>query len=304
MNIRGILLSCFLVLAGVPLSVSAESEKEEISWQKASSEVDSLPFSQSYIDSLRDTLKCFTSILPLRVVDDYTVFYPETLVYTISWGPFVAGYVVLTTLYDSVTNTIHVGGRALSNNFVSTFYRMRDYVMSTVNIDGLYPVFFEQHLREGKKYRSEEYLLFDHARHRIHAKTHKNFKTVETKAPFVHDYLSALHFIRATRTLAPGDTFSEIIFVHSKVHSIFFSVSSSEEKKVEAGKFKCVVLTPRLAGEGRAFNKKDKLEIWISDDKRCIPVAIRSKIKFGSIDARLIWYNKQNQPNDIEKAEQ
>lgn len=280
---------------------SAYATEKEISWQKAASEVDSFPFTIEYVDSLRKTLRCFSPTLPLKVEDDYTVFYPETLVYKISWGPFNAGYVVLTTLYDSVTNTIKVGGKALSNNFVSAFYRMRDYVMSTIHIDGLYPVFFEQHLREGKRYRSEEYLLFDHAKRRVHVKTRKNFKTVETKVPFVHDYLSVLHHIRATRALAPGDTFSEVLFVHKKVHSIFFSVSASEEKIVPVGTFPCVVLKPRLVGNGRAFTKKDKLEIWMSKDKKQIPVAIRSKIKFGSIDARLIWYNRATAPT--EKAE-
>jgi hypothetical protein len=278
-------------------SLSADTasgkQEEEISWDKASTQVDSFPFSSAYIDSIRDTLDCPAPLFPLRVIKDYTAFAPETLVYTIAWGPFNAGYVILTTLYDSTTKTILVGGKALSNNFVGTFYKMRDYVISTIDAKGLYPLFFEQHLREGKKYKSNEYLLFDYEREKIYVKTRKKFKTIDSTGTFIHDYLSVLHLIRATRKLAPGDTFSERLFVHDKVHSIFFSVSASKPKECEAGKFPCVILTPRLAGEGRAFNKKDKLEIWISDDKRRIPVGIRSKIKFGSIDARLIWINKK-----------
>lgn len=280
-----IIISCVVCFAA--------ADKKEISWQTASHEVDSFPFPASYIDSLTDTLRCFPQILPLRVVNDYTIFYPETLVYTISWGPFNAGYVVLTTLYDTTTSTIKLGARALSNNFVSAFYRMRDYVLSTVHADGLYPVFFEQHLREGKRYRSEEYLLFDNAKHQIHVKTRKKFKTVKTDKKIIHDYLSVLHDIRATREMAPGDTFSEDLFVHSKVHSIFFQVKASKPKEVKVGTFNSVILVPRLVGEGRAFNKKDKLEIWISDDELRLPVAIRSKIKFGSIKAQLIWYSRK-----------
>lgn len=292
---RLLLVPVILIIAGILASACAETnnQAEEISWEKASTQVDSFLFSETYIDSVRDTLESPFPVFPLRVIPDYTVFAPETLVYTISWGPINAGYVILTTLHDSVNQIIHVGAKVLSNNFVSAFYRMRDYVMSSIDATGLYPLFFEQHLREGKKYRSNEYLLFDYERKKINVKSRKRFKTIDSIQPFVHDYLSALHYIRATKKLAPGDTFSERLFIHSKVHSIFFSVSASKPKEVEAGTFPSIILTPRLAGDGRAFNKKDKLEIWLTNDKWHTPVAIRSKIKFGAIDARLIWCNKK-----------
>jgi len=38
------------------------------------------------------------------------------------------------------------------------------------------------------------------------------------------------------------------------------------------------------------LNKRDKLEIWFSTDKRHLPVAIHSKIKFGAINLRLKRY--------------
>jgi len=100
-----------------------------------------------------------------------------------------------------------------------------------------------------------------------------------------------LYSIRSCRSLTPGDTFTERIFVSSKEYPMIFSVHESQAREVDAGSFPVVLLTPRLVGEGRAFNKHDKLEIWISNDRRHLPVVIRSKIKFGSINARLIWYN-------------
>ncbi|MBN1128520.1 MAG: DUF3108 domain-containing protein, partial [Chitinispirillaceae bacterium] len=48
------------------------------------------------------------------------------------------------------------------------------------------------------------------------------------------------------------------------------------------------VLEPKLVTEKGAFNKKDKLEVWFTDDKLKRPVLIKSKIKVGSITARLI----------------
>lgn len=270
---------------------SGETEVEELRWDEAARQVDSFPFSEGFIDSVRSHHKVsYTPGNPLRLISQGPFCAPETLVYKVSWGPFNAGYVVLATLYDSIGGVVRVGGKALSNNFISAFYRMRDYAVSTIDVKGSYPVFFEQHLREGKRFRADEYILFDPSAGKVHVQKRKTFKVVET-TPFIHDYLSVLYFIRSGRSLTPGDTFTERIFVSSREYPMVFSVHESEVREVDAGRFPVILLTPRLVGEGRAFNKHDKLEIWISNDRRRLPVVIRSKIKFGSINARLIWYN-------------
>lgn len=291
-----ILMWCGVMQFTICITATAAEKtqtQEEISWQKASAEVEGMLFTQIYRDSLRTALNCPIPAIPLRTIKTTSMFAPETLVYSIVWGPFSAGYVVLTTHYDATDNTIRVAAKALSNNFVSAFYKMRDYVQSTIDATGLYPLFFEQHLREGKKYRSNEFLLFDYEKKKVHVKTRRKFKTIDTKEPFIHDYLSVLYSLRAARKLKPGDTFTEQLFIHSKIHAIPFTVSASEPKTVDAGTFKSVLLVPKLAGEGRAFNKRDKLEIWLTDDQAHMPVAIRSKIQFGAIDAKLIWYNRK-----------
>lgn len=266
-------------------------ENQEIRWEEAAIEVDSFPFTDAFIDSVRNEHRTTVPVPPLRHLIDEEMFAAETLVYKVGWGPFNAGYVVLSTLYDRSNGIVRIGAKALSNNFVGAFYRMRDYVISTVDANGLYPLFFESHLREGRRYRADEYILFDQKEGKVHAQSRKKFKTHDAPQ-FLHDYLSVLHAIRCTRPLQPGDVFSEKLYVHKKVDSIVFKVKSSKPRKVAAGTFSCVVLAPKLVGEGRAFNKRDKLEIWISDDPRRIPVYIRSKIKFGAIRARLIWHNR------------
>ncbi|MBN1575767.1 MAG: DUF3108 domain-containing protein [Chitinispirillaceae bacterium] len=270
--------------------VADDTTQEELRWEEASVQVDSFPFTPLFIDSVRKHHKASIPEQPLRVLTEEPFCVPETLVYDVGWGPFQAGYVVLSTMYDSADGAIRVGGKALSNRFVSAFYRMRDYVISTIDARGLYPIFFEAHLREGKRYKANEYILFDNISGKVHIQSRKKFETKEAPS-FLHDYLSVLYAIRSNRSLAPGDTFSEWLFVDKKVHSMFFSVKASKPKEVDAGTFPCVLLIPRLVGEGRAFNKKDKLEVWFSDDRRRMPVAIRSKIKFGAINARLKWYN-------------
>ena len=270
-------------------TAAADTTQEEKRWEELAADVDSFAYSAAFVDSVRSVHNVPVPS-PLRELAREPFSVPETLVYKIGWGPFNAGYVVITTLYDPATGTVRIGGKALSNAVVGAFYRMRDYVISTVDQRGLYPLFFEQHLREGKRYKANEFFIFDHAAGKVLVQKRDKSEIKETP-PYTQDYMSMLYLIRSHHALAPGDTFSERLFINAKFHSMFFSVKSSNSREVEAGSFPCVLLVPQLVGDGRAFNKKDKLEIWMSDDPRRLPVAIKSKIKFGSIYARLIWYN-------------
>lgn len=270
-------------------TLAFSEEEDDIRWEDAAKEVDHLPYSRSFIDSIKQANKVTPHTKPLRHLENDGFIQKETLVYEIGWGPFKAGYVVLTVEPNQKNNTIRLGGKALSNNFVSAFYRMRDYVISTVDADGLYPLIFEQHLREGKKYKADGYILYDHIVGKVFVQE-KKFRELEAPA-FVHDYMSVLYYVRSMQ-VKPGDSFKLNLFVHSKVHPIHFSGRKKEKIEVGAGTFNCVLVEPKLVGEGRAFNKKDKLKVWISDDDRRIPVLIRSKIKVGSITAKLIWYER------------
>ncbi len=278
--------SISFILAIVLLNLPAASANNDIDWKLTSKEVDDLPFSSTFIDSVKNANSFSSGNRSIRKLGIQRI-QKETLVYEIGWGPVKAGYIILSTDFNPVDNVIILGGKALSNNFVSAFYKMRDYLLSTVDADGLYPIFFEQHLREGKKYKADRWMLFDKNAGKIHIKE-KKFKTIETNE-FVYDYLSILYYVRAMKT-APGDTFTLKTYTDSKIHPILIKCAEKTTIKVDAGTFNCVRLEPTLAGDGKTFNKKDKLDVFISDDQRRLPVLIRSKIKFGSITAKLIWY--------------
>ena len=269
------------------------STDEEFDWKKAALEVKDYAFTTAYIDSIRSLYDVVEPSTPLRHVQAGSFRDGETLVYEVSWGVFRAGYVVLTTEPDLSNGTLRLGAKALSNNFVSAFYRMRDYVISTVDEKGMYPLIFEQHLREGKKYKADGWILYDHLKGKVHVQE-KKFRTLDTP-PFVHDYISVLYYAR-TLSYTPGDTFTLNLFIHSKVHPIFFKCKGRKPVQVDCGTFNCIGLEPTLMGEGRAFNKKDKMEVWLTDDDKRVPIFIKSKIKVGSVVAKLVW---KSNPEDI-----
>jgi hypothetical protein len=282
-----IFLICIFSQATVSYGDDSSTGDDSFCWQDASKEIDSLPFKKSFIDSLRSAY----SVLPqtsLRELSKVALCKNETLVYQVSWGPFNAGNVILTSNFDSASNTVHLGGKALSNNFVGAFYKMRDIVMSTVDATGLYPVFFEQHLREGKRYKNDGWILYDHINNKMHIQE-KRYKSIDAPQ-FAHDYLSVLYYIRNIKP-SPGDTFTLNLFVNSKIHPMFFRCKERTQLQTENGKINCFLIEPRLTGDGKSFNKKDKLEVWLSDDSIPTPILIKSKIKVGSVSAKLLWHN-------------
>lgn len=278
-----------MLFSGFAPLEARDDEEEDIRWQETALELDNLPFSQTFIDSLKEAYAISPNMGSLRSLPKIISCVPETLVYEVHWGPFRAGYLVLTVEPVQNNRTIKLGGKALSSNFISAFYRMRDYVISTVDIDGLYPLFFEQHIREGKKYKADRWILYDH-----HAKKavikERQLKTLEAP-PFLHDYLSLLYQVRSMKT-EPGDTFTINIYMHKKIYPLSFDCKDKKDIKVDCGKFNCTLVEPKLVGEDGAFNRKDRMEVWISNDKRRMPIQIKTKIKFGAISAKLIYFSK------------
>ncbi|MBN1128994.1 MAG: DUF3108 domain-containing protein [Chitinispirillaceae bacterium] len=277
-------VALFFFCATVHLAF-AKKQDDDFKWEDAAKEVEKFPFPKSFIDSLKKAYAVTWPARPLRTIAHGNRFKGEKLVYDIGWGPFRAGYVILTVDHDPAAKTIIIGGKALSNNFVSKLYRMRDYVISTVDATGLYPLFFEQHLREGKKYKSDGWILYDHVKGKIHVKE-RRFKTLDAPQ-FVNDYLSVLLKVRTMR-FAPGDTFTLPLYADKKIHPLYFVCKGRKTFTFESDTIPCLVLEPKLVSSKGAFNKKDKMQVWLSDDEFKRPVYIKSKIKVGSITARLI----------------
>jgi hypothetical protein len=293
-KIHSLALVIALCAAAGPLSLFAKDASEEnYSWDEAVKFVDSLPFRASVVDSLKKAFDVTFPAAPLRVEPDRDFFGSETLVYDIGWGPFKAGYVVLTATADTATHTIRLGGKGLSNGFVTTFYRMRDYVISTIDARGLYPLFFEQHLREGKRYKRDGWILYDHQKKTMYVKE-RNVSTLASP-PFVNDFLSVLYLFR-TKQFNPGDTFSLPLYADGKVHSIAIICRERQTINVDGKKIGTLLVEPKLVGDKGVFNKKGQVELWLSDDAAKIPVQIKSKISIGAVAAKLLYCNRPGFP--------
>ncbi len=222
----------------------------------------------------------------LRKIPNAPLSCGEKLVYEIKFGFLKAGVGIL-EIPDIVsykgTSCYRIISKAISNDFVSSFYPVNDIIMSIVDTAGFYPLQFEKHLSEGK-YRKNYWTLFDQKNHKAYRKD-----TSFVISEYTHDIISALYFLRTVEFVQGKNI---IIKVHTdkKTYPLVIKYLKREKIKVLAGTFNCVVVEPMLKGEG-LFKQKGRLKVWISDDDQKIPVRMKSKIYFvGSITADLINY--------------
>ena len=214
--------------------------------------------------------------------------YGEKLLFSVNYGFINAGSASLEidTIIDvRGHDCFRIVSRARSNSFFSKFFRVDDRVATYVDSEGIYPLYFEKHLREGK-FKTDRWVRFDQ----------KNRMAVESKGDttltpaFVQDVLSAMYYVR-TLPLEVGKSVFIDNYADRKNYPLEVRVLKKERKKVDAGEFDCLVVEPLLQEGSGIFANRGKLTVWLSDDQYRLPVFMRSKVIFiGSISAELKSY--------------
>jgi hypothetical protein len=210
----------------------------------------------------------------------------EKLVFSIDYGPVNAGEGTLeiTGIIESQGRPCYrIESRAKSNSFFSAFYKVRDKVVSHIDVAGLFSRYFSKRLREGTFKRTVE-IEFDHEAGKARYADGREFDTL----PGMHDILSAFYYVR-TLDLEPGTPHGVMTHSSRKNYSLQVLVHRRERVEVPAGTFDCIVVEPIIEGEG-LFQHEGQLTIWLSDDEHRLPVLMKTKVKVGSIDASLKEY--------------
>ncbi len=226
----------------------------------------------------------------------------EDLRFVIKWGVITGGYSSL-----SVQGIERVDGRdayhlveeAKSSGFVDTFYKVRDRHDIWLDVQSLTTLRYDKKVREGS-YRIEESVILDQVCHRykLHSfRVDKN--TYEDKEgpipPDVLDPLGSLYYVRNI-PLEPGQTYSVDVHSGEKVYPLVVSVKKRERVKVPAGKFDTLLVEPLLRGPGVFISKGKKLEVWLTDDARRMPVKMRSEVFIGHVSAELVEFHSSQTP--------
>jgi hypothetical protein len=216
-----------------------------------------------------------------------TVYGPgERMVFEISYGPVTAGEGILETMgtVDHMGRTCyHVQSTANSNRFFSSIYKVRDKIVTYIDVADLSSAYFYKRLREGD-YKKTLEIEFD----REAGMARYGDGHAMAVPAGIQDELSAFYYVRNLDLEAGRDL---VLPAHTsrRNYNMKVIVHGRETVEVPAGKFDCFVVEPVLEGEG-LFKHDGRITLYISADARRVPVLMKTKVPVGSIDVALKEY--------------
>lgn len=232
--------------------------------------------------------------LEYPVVTNRAFEFGEHLTFKIRYGFIKAGTAEMKVMAKIDTNErrmYHIQTTARSLSSFDWIYKVDDVVNSFVDFEGFYPLRFEKKLREGS-YKADLFVDYFHqdslaSVEFIRYKKGKEPKRYDVKIPpFVQDILSSFYYIR-TRDLEVGKSVFLSNHEKDKVYDLEIKVLKRETVDVDAGKFRCLVVEPMLQGDEALFKQKGRMQIWLTDDERKVPVLMKTKIIVGHITTEL-----------------
>ena len=212
----------------------------------------------------------------------------EKLTFDINYGFITAGVATM-----SIPRIKRISGRdayyvTFEVNSVPSFnwlYKVRDRYETYIDVDGIFPWRFEQHIREGG-YVRDFAAFFDQRKSK--AKTSNGEYDIPQ---YANDILSAFYYTRTLdfSNMKEGDKFHLQNFFKDKVYDLDVVFRGRETIDVPAGKFDCIIIEP-LVKEGGLFKHDGDIIIWLTDDNLKVPVKVRTKIIIGYVEAMLTSY--------------
>lgn len=213
----------------------------------------------------------------------------EKLVFDLKYGFITAGTAVMEIpkiKKISGRDSYHITFNVNTTSAFDLVYKVRDRYESYVDVQGLFPWRFEQHIREGD-YMRDFSAFFDHRTGK--AKTSEGSYEIPK---YVNDILSAFYLGRTLdySNMKVGQKHSLQNFYKDNVYPLDIIYLGKETIEVSAGKFRCIMVQP-LISEGGLYKGNGKMVIYLTDDEFKMPVKVKAEVVIGSLDAELVTYN-------------
>jgi len=229
-----------------------------------------------------------TSKEEFRYIENKAFIEGEKLTFDLNYGFVTAGIAVMEIpriKKISGRNAYHINFEVNSVPSFDMFYKVRDRYESYLDVEGLFPWRFEQHIREGG-YTRDFSAFFDQRKGK--AKTTEGEYEIP---PYVNDIISAFYFARTLdySSMQVNDLIRLQNFYKDKVYDLDVKYLGKEIIDVPAGKFECIVVEP-LVREGGLFKHEGNIIIWLTDDQLKVPMKVRTKIIIGYVEAKLTNY--------------
>ncbi len=213
--------------------------------------------------------------------------------YSADWHLLSAG--TATLAMESSPQGQHAVMTADTSGFVNVLFAVHDKFRTTINPRNFCSLAVSKNTQEGSRRRETE-VHFDYA----HGKSLLQEKDLNTGAmkhvehPIpgcVTDVMSGFYYV-GSLPLAPGQSFVFPLNDGGATGEITATVEAREQVKTQAGVFP--TLRVRAIATGGPLKNKGRVWVWYSDDAERIPVQLKAKVKWGTLNVRLARVEKSN----------
>ncbi len=204
----------------------------------------------------------------------------ETLIYTTGFRLLSAGTSTMEIVNQEGDSVLYIVSQVRTGNFFDYLYRTRDRIDLWLDSSTLELRHMLRDIHEGG-YERRDTTNVDREAGLIYARR----DTLTVDEP-VFDPIGAIYYLRSL-PLTIGDEIQLAIFDGRRLRKIAITVSGIEQIKVPAGEFECLVLKPTPLDNKRLTSADGILHLWLTDDRRRIPVRIEQKASFGTIVLKL-----------------
>lgn len=219
----------------------------------------------------------------------------EKIVLSLSYFNIVAGTLTIEVKPFVEVNgekAYHFEANAKSNSFFSRIYAVDDTAVTYVSYNDWIPFNLAITLKESKQL-AEARTLFDWEGLMAHywkKRVTKEHGEEESKVdwaikPFSQNVISAAFYLR-TFSFKVGKTLAMRVVDEGKNIVFTGEVIRKEVLETEAGKFRTIVIRPKLEVDG-VFAPVGEILIWLTDDDRKFMVRAESKIRIGALVAKV-----------------
>lgn len=215
----------------------------------------------------------------------------EKLTFKLKWMFITAGEAVLEVLpFETIDHvkSYHFVLTVKSNSFVDHIYKVRDRIDAYVNTEMTHSILYKKNQHEGKRIR-DVVVKFDWERNKA---TYSNFKQKRKPIdilPGSFDPLSAFYYVRLI-DFRENSIIERPVTDGKKCVIGKATVIRRETIQVAGGTYDTYLIEPDLKHVGGVFKKSKgaKIQLWVTADKRRIPVKIKSKVVVGSFVGELV----------------
>ncbi len=114
--------------------------------------------------------------------------------------------------------------------------------------------------------------------------------------------LTAIYFVRLQK-LREGQMMIFPVSYDEENYQFEVLVGKNEKIRTDCGSLKTIRLEPKLFGPGKFFNRQGEMTMWLSNDKKRVPLKLVARTSAGTITARLINFRGDCQIEEEKDAE-